>query len=157
MWVGESLNCHVFCCGESCRRCFLCGSYLRLSKTSILEPWSRSLKTPNTEVATAASIGYLLPCLDSLVQQVSDVSRGTPPILNPRIRIFLENLQKPRENGSGFRKERWLKRNPKNVRELATRSVWRIRAEPGDDSRSAQSSRVLLDCTSSARVRVEPT
>ena len=32
-------------------------------------------------------------------------------ILNPGIRIFLENLRKPRRNGSGFGKERWVEKN----------------------------------------------
>ena len=35
------------------------------------------------------------------------------PHSEPRIRIFLENPQKLRENGSGFWKERWLKRMEK--------------------------------------------
>ena len=35
---------------------------------------------------------------------------GVPSPFFPGIRIFLENLRKPRGNGSGFWKERWLKR-----------------------------------------------
>ena len=41
------------------------------------------------------------------------IKTTTSPILNPGIRIFLGNLQTPGENGSGLRKERWLKRMEK--------------------------------------------
>ena len=41
-------------------------------------------------------------------QQPRNPRAHLPPFF-PGIRIFLENLRKPRENGSGFRKERWLK------------------------------------------------
>ena len=34
---------------------------------------------------------------------------GISPILNPGIRIVLEALRNPGDNGSGLRKERWLK------------------------------------------------